>query len=225
MPGKHTDPQPSPEPEIVMHEDDPVLVKHYPTKLTRQNVKRFAVIGAIVTFGLVIFTGWQLFDQQNQLKKERQVREQQITTQVRRVACAVAAPYPDTIPYVREFRSDFHCPPYDPHIAKRLKPSPTPSPTPNRTPKYSGIGPVLGKTVLLTPNGQNGISAGRPSTDSHEPKPVSPTLSASPTSSPRPSPTPSPTQPGPSPSPSPTGLLPITIQTLCSIELVDILAC
>lgn len=50
------------------------------------------------------------------LIQERNTR----STNIHKLACAVIAPYSDTIPYVKDVRAKYHCPKYDPAIRKRL---------------------------------------------------------------------------------------------------------
>lgn len=50
-------------------------------------------------------------------------RRTYINNRIQAVACAEVAPYRDTIPYVKAFRATYKCPPYDPSIAKLLKPT------------------------------------------------------------------------------------------------------
>lgn len=45
---------------------------------------------------------------------------------IRELACAIIAPEPDTIPKVKQKRAEYHCPPYDPRVAKQYQPVTTP---------------------------------------------------------------------------------------------------
>lgn len=53
--------------------------------------------------------------------------------EIRNLACAMVAPYPDTIEYVRNFRTTYHCHPYDPSILKEINPTGSPSVAPSRS--------------------------------------------------------------------------------------------
>lgn len=64
----------NPEPHIVMHEDDPVLVRRWSRFLTRQNVKRVAWVFAVVTLALLLFNQALVINLYNGLEKERHDR-------------------------------------------------------------------------------------------------------------------------------------------------------
>lgn len=111
-------------PSKVMHEDDPVFVKYYPTKLTRQNVKRLAILGAIIAFALFAYTGLLLVHDQNKFSQEQQER----TREIRHLACALAAPFPDRAGggLVGNIRKTYNCPPFNPDAYPRVKVDPPP---------------------------------------------------------------------------------------------------
>lgn len=99
-------------PSKVMHEDDPVLFRRYPTRLNRQNIKRLGILGAIVTFILFAYTGYLLVNDQKKFEQVRIERNHEIAE----LACALAAPFPDEAAsgLVFKIRHKYHCPPFDP---------------------------------------------------------------------------------------------------------------
>lgn len=53
--------------------------------------------------------------------------------QIRELACVIIAPNPDTIPVVKAKRAQYHCPPYNPAVARRYRPTATTTATATRT--------------------------------------------------------------------------------------------
>lgn len=219
---------PNHEPSVVMHEDDPVLFLRVNTwfrrKFTRMNVRR--LLGALITltFGLFLWTGWQVIEDQQslrdatqatqratdrvadalrQLKAERNSRRAQVNREIDQLACAIVAPIKDRRSQLaRDFVKAHHCPPYDPKIADKLRPTAT------KTVSATSAAPK--PTASDSPTPRAGGASGSSSTSTTSvagPAPIpthtraTPTPSATPTSRPAPRPSPDPTPVSPTTTP------------------------
>jgi len=103
-------------------------------------------------------------------------RNDYVNGQIHDLACAIIAPNPDTIPAVKAKRAQYHCPPYNPAVARRYRPTATatrtlpaprprtststrvvPVPQPARTVVVPGPVRTVTRTVVVCrmPNGRN----------------------------------------------------------------------
>lgn len=110
-------------PSKVMHEDDPIWVSRYPTRFNRINIMRLTLVGAVLTFVLIMISILVLLGNQNRIAQERNDRITQTDAKVRQLACFIVASFPDRAAnhLVGEIRDKYHCPPFTGTIA------PTPS--------------------------------------------------------------------------------------------------
>lgn len=223
---------PNHEPSVVMHEDDPVLFLRVNTwfrrKFTRMNVRR--LLGALITltFGLFLWTGWQVIEDQQslrdatqatqratdrvadalrQLKAERNSRRAQVNREIDQLACAIVAPIKDRRSQLaREFVKAHHCPPYDPKIADKLRPTATKTATKTVSATPAAPKPTASDSPAPRAGGASG-SSNTTTTSVAGPAPIpthtraTPTPSATPTSRPAPRPSPDPTPVSPTTTP------------------------
>lgn len=100
-------------PSKIMHEDDPIFVRRYPTVFNRINATRVAVFGAVLTFALILITIFALLDSQDKIAEERNDRIAQTNAEVRALACVIVSSFPDSAaPAVAEIRERYKCPPF-----------------------------------------------------------------------------------------------------------------
>lgn len=147
------------------------------TRLMIISVILFATVAAYSIFNLVTTV--------DKINKERHDRQVQVSSQIKSLACAVIAPYPDSLaPYVREFRVAYQCPPYNSAILRLLQPPPSAKPRTSTPPRPK---PTLRSTITMTVPGQPVPTTTTATTTA----PAPPTRTRTVTVAPLPHPTPS----------------------------------
>lgn len=144
-------------------------VRELARKYRRSRIERvllWLVVAGMITLGVLYYL--------QQLGRHDDTAQQIRYTnrQIRELACVIIAPNPDTIPVVKAKRAEYHCPPYDPAVARKYRPTatrtltPSPAPTVTRTasvpqPARTVVVPGPVRTVTRTvvicrmPNGRN----------------------------------------------------------------------
>jgi hypothetical protein len=111
-----------------MHDDDETYIfGHRIPGLNRRRIRFITALLAALSFILLVVA---VLD----IQSERTARKQQVNNEIRELACAVVAPYPNTVQYVIDFRNKYDCPDYSPNVAKQLIPD-------KATPSKSGATP------------------------------------------------------------------------------------
>lgn len=186
-------------PVKTMHEDDPILVRRYPTVFNRRNLRVLLGFFAGLTILLVILSQYQIL-------AERQDRIKETNKKFHDFACLIVRPFPNDpkVPLLKELRDQYHCPPY-------VKPTPAPTAKTSSTPRASHSSPV-GLPHM------SGLSV----SPSRAPQPRSSVQTRIITIGPSRIPTRTPAPPRTSPVPSPTPTRPIASPTPTPV-LSDIL--
>lgn len=121
---------PSPKP---LHKD-PSLTDRFFVLFTPERMKVAARVLLVLAAIFICYTSYLTLQNQRAIDRERSDRKAQVDSSIREIACALVAPYPDSIPLVKDFRAKYRCPPFDPAIRKKLHPVHHPASRPTSSP-------------------------------------------------------------------------------------------
>lgn len=128
--------------------DEPV--KAPPPVLSRR-FRIAVVVGVATTVLLSLLTSAAILS-------ERSSRRAAIQEQIRNLACAIVAPFPDSTDFIADLRVEYQCPPYDPRLSTRIIPArPVGTPSTIHAPaKRSSVAPAKRPGVAASKSGSPG---------------------------------------------------------------------
>lgn len=159
------------QPIHIMHEDDPVITKRFPTPFTRKNIKKLAVVAATFTFVCLLILIWQVIHAQEQITNIQQQQEQERTDRradVNDGICSVIGLVPPGNDRVDAVRTKFNCGSFIPEPGGPTR-LPSSTPTASETVPRVSFTPSVGSTPSVssasvpTPSAIPSASTPRPS--------------------------------------------------------------